>query len=254
MVQPPLTGHRRVEVGNVLTRDRLAFPRSAEPEGKGEVVRSLSKGRRLLFAGTAVASVFVVAGIAFAAIPGPGGVIQGCYNRGGTLKVVISSPCPNGYTALSWNQQGATGATGASGAAGATGATGATGPQGVPGTTFVRVAGPFTLAHMAIPNVATLFVNCLEQAYTIYITTVLSGLDAPTTSAWIDDSIAGMRYTRIRPPDVDTIVYQGTGTRHVVVRASNSISSGTWDIFLTDIYVADNATTLSCLASIQHTS
>jgi hypothetical protein len=56
----------------------------------------------------AVALVGVAAGVAYAtgSIPGANGVIQGCYDSGGNLKVVASLPCPKGYTALQWSQQG----------------------------------------------------------------------------------------------------------------------------------------------------
>ncbi|HXY17678.1 MAG TPA: hypothetical protein VEH79_05890 [Gaiellaceae bacterium] len=47
-------------------------------------------------------------GITYAAgrIPGANGVIQGCYDSGGNLKVVASLPCPKRYTPLAWNQLG----------------------------------------------------------------------------------------------------------------------------------------------------
>ena len=64
-------------------------------------------GRRsvvsLLLAGALMA---VVGGVAWAAIPGPGGVIQGCYDGGGNLKVVEQLPCPKGFKPLAWNQAG----------------------------------------------------------------------------------------------------------------------------------------------------
>ena len=75
---------------------------------------------------------------ASALIPGPDGVIHGCYQSAtGILRVVADpSACRGTETAIWWNQvgpQGATGATGATGAAGATGVTGATGAAGANG-------------------------------------------------------------------------------------------------------------------------
>jgi hypothetical protein len=59
------------------------------------------------------AVVLVLAGgVAWAAIPGPGGVIQGCYDSGGNVKVVEALPCPKSYTPFEWNQQGLPGAKG----------------------------------------------------------------------------------------------------------------------------------------------
>lgn len=83
-----------------------------------------SKRRALLAAGVVCALGVVGVGYAFGAIPGTGGVIQGCYDSGGNLKVVNALPCPKGSTALSWNQTGPAGATGETGATGATGAPG----------------------------------------------------------------------------------------------------------------------------------
>jgi hypothetical protein len=66
-----------------------------------------------------LALVIAVGGVAVASIPGPDGVIQGCYdNSTGALSVIDPAAgrgCPPGATALSWNQ------------------TGPQGPQGPPG-------------------------------------------------------------------------------------------------------------------------
>jgi hypothetical protein len=69
---------------------------------------------RVAIAG-AIAAAVLGGGIALAAGPANGGVIQGCYDSGGNLKVVAALPCPKGYTALAWNQQGSRGADGAAG-------------------------------------------------------------------------------------------------------------------------------------------
>lgn len=64
--------------------------------------------RKLTVVIALVFSALLVAGIAYASIPGPTGVINGCYkNTDGSLKVIDSTAtCPNGYTALNWNQTG----------------------------------------------------------------------------------------------------------------------------------------------------
>src|SRR5262249_48921868 len=70
------------------------------------------------------------------------GVIHGCYQKNGQLRVIDTSKggtCLPSENSLSWNQTGPTGAKGAtgsrgpSGPAGPTGATGPTGPNGVSG-------------------------------------------------------------------------------------------------------------------------
>jgi hypothetical protein len=63
------------------------------------------------------------AGLAYATIPGPGGVIQGCYAKSNGGLRVIDSPaasCTSKETALAWNQQGPTGPRGPSNAYAAT--------------------------------------------------------------------------------------------------------------------------------------
>jgi hypothetical protein len=88
----------------------------------------------------ALAGAGAVAGASVAGGPVSNGVVQGCYDSGGNLKVELPSAtaCDKGWTALTWNQtgpQGATGPAGPVGATGATGATGAVGPAGPIGAT-----------------------------------------------------------------------------------------------------------------------
>jgi hypothetical protein len=84
-------------------------------------------------------------GFAWASIPDPGGVIHGCYDNKGALRVIdnTSSTCKNGETPLEWSEQGPSGTTGPKGPSGdtglqgppgASGPTGATGLQGPPGS------------------------------------------------------------------------------------------------------------------------
>lgn len=79
--------------------------------------------KRLLVILAAI-GLFLVGGfVAYASIPGPTGVINGCYKTSdpgkGVLGVIDSTQsCPSGYTALNWNQTGPAGATGATGPAG----------------------------------------------------------------------------------------------------------------------------------------
>jgi hypothetical protein len=87
--------------------------------------------KKLAVIAAAAVSLMAV-GFAVGAIPGPGGVINGCYkDANGDLRVIDPSSskkelqaCKKEETPLSWNQQGQQGATGA------TGATGPSGPQG----------------------------------------------------------------------------------------------------------------------------
>jgi hypothetical protein len=73
----------------------------------------------LTYANVGVTMLFVLAGTgwAVAAIPGPGGVVNACFNkRTGTLRVIDSKRhCTRRERAIGWNQQGRPGVTGAAG-------------------------------------------------------------------------------------------------------------------------------------------
>lgn len=126
--------------------------------------------RRDLLAATlgTIAAAALAGGIAWALIPGPGGVIQGCYDSGGNVKVVPALPCPKGYTPLQWNQQGPPGSQGIQGPPGEDGTPGADGPpgpQGPPGDSATSVAvaipvgtGPTVL--YTVPGVGAFSASC----------------------------------------------------------------------------------------------
>ncbi|MBV8906557.1 MAG: hypothetical protein JOZ22_23195 [Acidobacteriia bacterium] len=97
---------------------------------------------RLLAAGAAIAGLIGIA-VVNASIPGPGGVIHGCYNTSnGRLRVIdtATDSCKKDETALAWNQTGPAGPIGPAGPAGAKGAAGPAGPAGPTGPT--GPAGP----------------------------------------------------------------------------------------------------------------
>jgi Collagen triple helix repeat (20 copies) len=97
----------------------------------------------------ASAALLAVGGTAVAAIPGADGVISGCYDAYGKLRVIdpaskVSTRCTEAESTLEWNQRGSEGPQGApgpqgpkgdSGPQGLQGPKGATGPQGPKGET-----------------------------------------------------------------------------------------------------------------------
>jgi len=102
--------------------------------------------RSVVAAASAVAAFGLLAGsVAFATgvIPGPDGVIHGCFQNSsngdggnkGTLRVIdpATQHCSKSETAISWNQTGAQGPAGPQGLQGASGAAGPQGPQGAAG-------------------------------------------------------------------------------------------------------------------------
>jgi hypothetical protein len=82
-------------------------------------------------------ATILIAGAAFASVPGYDGVINGCRNNStGSLRAIDSKArCRPGETALNWNNRGPAGARGNTGAQGPTGATWPTGPTGAKGDT-----------------------------------------------------------------------------------------------------------------------
>src|SRR5581483_10638436 len=119
-----------------LTSTTAATTSSARPAERGEVanmIKRLAQMTRRTLA-LSVVGLAAVAGVAYASIPGSDGVIHGCYAKTGALSVIDSAKrCPNGTTALNWNQQGPQGVPGAAGPAGPAGPQGPAGPAGPPG-------------------------------------------------------------------------------------------------------------------------
>ncbi|HTA07278.1 MAG TPA: hypothetical protein VK836_02125 [Streptosporangiaceae bacterium] len=97
--------------------------------------------KRAAVVGSVIACVLLAGGVAGASEVtssgpvSPSGVVQGCYDSGGNLKVLTASQtaCDKGYTPIDWNQTGPQGVTGPVGATGATGAVGPAGPIGATG-------------------------------------------------------------------------------------------------------------------------
>jgi hypothetical protein len=202
------------------------------------------------------------AGVAYAAsIPGSGGVIQGCFDNGGNLKVVSTLPCAKSWTPLAWNQTGPAGPQGETGPAGPQGETGPAGPQGATGATGPQgPAGPgFSFANLPagqqdyfkIAGVGTVYLGCGPGGVAAdkYVMGFGNYEGNGTNSVWIDDSIAGTSYRTLATRDFD--YYPGptasTGTRHLVVRMANATKSGSWDIFI------EGSAGNGCSASIQQT-
>jgi len=86
-------------------------------------------------------AIMLAGGVAWAAIPGDGGVIQGCYTKiGGILRVIDTAKgehCLGIELPISWNQKGPPGKDGADGAPG---------PQGPSGTSSVQAWGEVSIS------------------------------------------------------------------------------------------------------------
>jgi len=93
-------------------------------------------------------AIMLAGGVAWAAIPGDGGVIQGCYTKiGGILRVIDTAKgehCLGIELPISWNQKGPPGKDGADGAPGPQG------PQGPSGTSSVQAWGEVSISGVLV--------------------------------------------------------------------------------------------------------
>ncbi len=98
----------------------------------------------------------LLAGAVYASIPGPSGVINGCYQKSsGKLRVIDSAAtCNPSEVALNWNQTGPAGAPGPAGPAGPPGPPGPPGPGHFQQLTFTIAPGgsqSFALPAKQVP-------------------------------------------------------------------------------------------------------
>jgi hypothetical protein len=147
--QPPsfddlwtLVQQQRQEIADLHTAMKSPLSRGRRPAAR-RLHRLLHPAILALAIILAISAVALAsARIALASIPGPNGVITGCYNARGILRVIDvqnGQSCTNGETQLTWGQTGPVGPvgpvgpTGSVGPTGPKGDTGAVGPQGPSG-------------------------------------------------------------------------------------------------------------------------
>lgn len=136
----------------------------------------MNKRTGVAAAGLAV-GVLMIGGTAFAvssSIPDGNGIIHGCYDSGGNVKVIdtsVTSACPKGYTTLNWNYQGPQGQKGDAGATGAQGPAGIS--VGVSGSSSTEVAMLSPAAYEAVTTSPA-----APQAGDYYVNASITGLTA----------------------------------------------------------------------------
>ncbi len=118
--------------------------------------RRLSISRKALAAIGIVVIGVIAGGVTYASIPGPNGVVHGCYQTQGGLLSSLLGPtrgalrvvepgeaCRSGERAIQWNEKGQPGDRGPQGVQGEPGVPGMPGPQGSTGATGPQgPAGP----------------------------------------------------------------------------------------------------------------
>jgi type VI secretion system secreted protein Hcp len=94
----------------------------------------LRPAKKLAVGAAVIATLGAAAALGAVLVPDASGIIHGCYDKGGHLRVLVAgSTCQKDEQAITWNQQGPAGLNGAVGATGATGPSGLAGPAGSPG-------------------------------------------------------------------------------------------------------------------------
>ena len=106
-------------------------------------------------------AALVCAAVAYAAIPDSSGVIHGCYDKKGALRVVDpgTGACVKGENALDWSQQGPAGPQGPPGSTGATGAQGPQGPTGAQGPAGAAHGYAFKVTGVSVGSSATTVIS-----------------------------------------------------------------------------------------------
>jgi hypothetical protein len=181
------------------------------------------------------------AGAAIAQGPVSNGQVQGCYDSGGNLRVLLpgQTSCPKGWTALNWSQQGPAGPAGPQGPAGPPGGSNIT-----RGTLLVTESAESTEPGFPGPVGPTTFTCSLQNvtgpAAGSVSVTAFSGEQGPTP---LGCDISGLpaNFTWTLTPVNDTCGYGldgtfppggGPGTPCPDITSMNS-SAGTSGSFLT---------------------
>ncbi len=135
----------------------------------------------------ALLTVAAASCFAFGLVPAPAaaqdtGVINGCVDAAGTLRVVGFGvrACRSNENAVSWNVQGPQGLQGLPGPAGMTGPRGPVGPQGPQGAQGPvgprGPAGPQTLLNAVVLGNGTVQISSLPAGTTLAVSRTLPGI------------------------------------------------------------------------------
>lgn len=141
--------------------------------------------------------------------------------------------------------QGPKGDKGETGVQGVPGLQGPQGSQGPAGANFTHIAAG-EQRSVSIQGVGYFYLGCGPGGVAAdrYIVGIGSSAAA---SVWIDDSIAGLSYRTLPADNFDYLLNGDSGTRHLVIRMSNSTKSGTWNVYI------EGSAANGCAASIQST-
>ena len=170
-----------------------------------------------------VIAVGAAGSIAIGAIPSSSGVITGCYDKSGLLRVIdkeAGSQCADGETELSWNQQGPAGAPGQQGPAGPKGDTGPRGPAGssaAGGIYNLRRTTPISLPQPA---------NLPGRADSIEIP--LSALDARSVGLRLD--VPAGRYFLLATGLISAVTSEAPSIRCALYAGNELVETSEWQM------------------------
>jgi hypothetical protein len=182
-----------------------------------------------------IALLAVLGGVAWAAIPGPRGIIHACYRRrGGALRVIDTSAharCGRREAELNWSETGPPGPRGGRGLAGARGATGPrgavgpTGPIGPPG----GLSSAFTTSETA-----PLTLTSSRQVLTLSLPAGNYVVNASVTIAGEDakgGSTEAATCTLVKTPNPSAVASASATVPFVEGGSAQTISlEGTWSL------------------------
>jgi hypothetical protein len=155
------------------------------------MIKTVRARAKWMLVGAAAALVAGIGGVAFGAIPGSGGVINGCYlKQTGILRVIdaeAGKKCLSFETPISWNQQGVKGDPGLAGAKGDKG------DKGDPGT-----PAPLYTAGRGLELSGTEFRLAFDPAQIAHLEQELDGIKAQNNKLSSDLSLQGVTLSQLR--------------------------------------------------------
>jgi len=176
----------------------------------------MNKRTGLVIAGVAAAAL-MAGGTAFGAvssIPDSAGVVHGCYDSGGNVKVIdasVTASCPKGYSSLDWNQTGPAGKNGKDGTDGTNGTNATNGSSVV--TSAGVPASPCNLGDTDVDLATGEVYTCVAGSIASAGSGAGAGKAGPPGNAWADagSSILGQPGPQ-GPAGPGYVLTTGTGT------------------------------------------
>ncbi len=167
---------------------------------------------------------------ALATIPSAPGVLNGCYDNGGRLRVIDPAldTCKSNEVAISWNQAGPTGAPGPAGPAGPTGPAG---PAGAPGA-----SGPGAPNRVVIGRIVSNDLSATPIDILGYRWGVTAAVDPVGGAGAGKATLTPLKVTKVVDANSQTITGDAISGRHLREVKVEIFQSGA-SYNLTDVFI-----------------